>query len=83
MRLQVLLQLPDPDPGHVQLVLHLPQMRVAYRISAPVVPQDILRLVHRPAERQRLSHTLRNIMDIQRFTSRKYSLTRNRVERKG
>jgi len=56
--LEILLELPYPDLGHVELVLDLPQVGVADWILASVMPQDILRFVHRTAERQRFPHAL-------------------------
>lgn len=56
--LEILLKLPYPDLGHVELVLDLPQVSVADRILASVVPQDILRLVHCTTEGQGLPYAL-------------------------
>ena len=47
------------DLGDVELVPGAPQVRVAGGVLAErALPQQLPRLVHRPAERQRLSHAL-------------------------
>lgn len=56
--LEILLQLPYPDLGHIELVLDLPQVGVADRILASMVPQDILCFVHCTTEGQGFSHAL-------------------------
>lgn len=56
--LEFLLQLLDPDPGHVELVLHLPDVGVAEGVSAAVAPQLVLGLEHSAPERQRFTHAL-------------------------
>lgn len=55
---ELLLQVLDPEAGHVELVLHLPQVGVAERVLAPVGPEHVLRLQHRPSEAQGLAHAL-------------------------
>lgn len=58
MALQLLLQLADADARHVQLVPHLPEVRVTDRVVTAVVADDVLGLVHGAAERQGLAHAL-------------------------
>lgn len=56
--LQLLLQLADADARHVQLVPHLPEVRITDGIVTAVVADDVLGLVHGAAERQGLAHAL-------------------------
>ena len=52
------------DLGDVELVPGPPQVRVAGRVLAErALPQQLPRLVHRPAERERLSHALMTVID--------------------
>ncbi len=59
MAAQLILQLAHPDLGHVELVLDLPEVRVADGVLAAVRAHQLARLIHRAAERQALAHALR------------------------
>lgn len=58
MALQLLLQLADADASHVQLVPHLPEVRVTDGVVTAVVADDVLGLVHGAAKRQGFAHAL-------------------------
>lgn len=60
MGLHLLLKLADPEASEIQLMPHFPQVGVADGVLALVVPQDVLSLVDRSSERQRLTHTLQS-----------------------
>lgn len=56
MSFHLLLQLFDPQMSHIQFSLHLPQMRIANRIFAPVILENILSFVHRSSKREAFPH---------------------------